>query len=121
MATTTRRGFLNTTCLTWPDVHEPRPPVSLPLPPRLVAAGQRLARVRPLVGARLVPVVVPDVLQHPPRQLLRRAELPAPQQPPRQHPEPDLHLVQPAAVLGRVVHHVLVAAALQEGPPLRPR
>ena len=83
-----------------------------------VAAGQRLARVGPGIGVRLMLVIVLNVFQDTSRQFLHRAELAAAQDPPRQDPEPDLDLIEPTAVLGGVIDHVLVCWVLQEGPAL---
>ena len=56
---------------------------------------QRLARVRPAVRVRLLPVVVAQVLPQPPLELRRAREIPQPQELPRQHAEEQFHLVQP--------------------------
>src|SRR5436305_1032104 len=96
------------------------PPVAAPLPP-LVPADPRLPRVRPRIRMGAMRIVVAEVSPNLLRQVFLRGEVPTPQHPPAQHAEPDLNLVQPAAMLGREVNHMPPAPRRQERPPLRPR
>src|SRR3982750_4542252 len=70
----------------------------LPLPPGLAerrTTHQRFARVRPAVRVRLLQVVVLQVSPQTLLKLLDRGEIATPQELPRQHAEPHLHLTPP--------------------------
>src|SRR5262249_56084264 len=87
----------------------------------LVPAGPWLPRIGPLIRVRAMGVIVRDIVQDLPRQVFHRREVPAPQHAPAQHPEPDLDLVQPTAMLGREMHYMPPAPPRQQRPPLLPR
>lgn len=82
-------------------------------------ADQRLAGVGPPMGMGVIRVVVLHEPPEPRLEVDRGAEVPLGEEPPREGPEPELHLVQPAAVPGREVEHVPVGRVAQERPPLR--
>src|SRR4051794_38054157 len=85
-------------------------PALLPLPPGPAegrAAHQRLARVRPAVGVRLLQVVRLQVSDQALLELRHRDEVATPQELPRQDTEPQFHLVQPRAMPRQVVEDVL--------------
>src|SRR6516162_2837714 len=54
-------------------------------------------------------------------ELRHACEIAMPQEAARQHAEPQLHLIQPRAMLGREVKHMLVRWVAQKRPPLPAR
>src|SRR5438552_331754 len=69
---------------------------------------QRLARVGPTVRMGVMSIVVLQKRTQTPLELRRACEVAALEESPRQHAEPQLHLVQPRAILRREVKHVRV-------------
>ena len=66
-------------------------------------------------------VVVVQESPQPRLELRRRTEVPTPQKPPRQHAEPQLHLIQPTAMLRREHEAVRIALRTQKRPALPAR
>ena len=52
-------------------------------------------------------------------KILRRVEIASFEKAPGQHAKPELDLVEPGAMFGRKMEHMLMARITQEGPPLR--
>lgn len=51
-------------------------------------------------------------------KIVGRIEITSFQKPTGQDAEPQLHLIEPGAMLGRKVEHMLMGRIAQEGPPL---
>src|SRR3954465_3286713 len=81
----------------------------------------RLYGVEPADGLGHRPVEVVDERQDPRLQLLGRTEAGAAEQLPHQDAEPDLDLIEPRGVLGRVDEPDSVARIGEEGRPALPR
>src|SRR5262249_60679646 len=86
-----------------------------------VRLEERPGRIHPVDGLGHRAVEVVDEAQDPLLQVFQRAEAGPPQQFPDQDAEPDLYLVQPRAVLGRVHEPDPVAGVAQELCPARLR
>src|SRR5262249_21877306 len=84
-----------------------------------VRLEERPGRIHPVDGLGHRAVEVVDEAQDPLLQVFQRAEAGPPQQFPDQDAEPDLYLVQPRAVLGRVHEPDPVAGVAQELCPAR--
>src|SRR6267142_1286402 len=69
---------------------------------------QRLTRIRPAVRMRVLPIVRFQEGSQPLLELPRRGEVAPFQKTPRQDAEPQFHLVEPGAMLGREVKDVFV-------------
>ena len=82
-------------------------------------ADQGLAGVGPAIGMGVMRVVVLHESPEPRLEVGRRAEVALGEEPSREGTEPELDLVQPAAVLGREIEDMLMGRVAQEGPPLR--
>src|SRR5690348_11330671 len=107
-----------------------RPPTAYPGSPLLLlttALGkrrpthQRLTRVRPTIGMGMTSVVRLQKYTQPLLEIRHARKIAPPQEATRQHTEPQLHLIQPRAMLGREVEHVLVRRVAQKRPPLTAR
>src|SRR6476620_1442585 len=107
-----------------------RPPTAYPGSPMLLlpaALGKRspthqwLTRVRPTIGMGMTPVILLQKNLQSVLELRYAGIIPTSQKTTRQHAEPQLHLIQPRAMLRREVKHVLVRRVAQKRPPLTAR
>src|ERR1700683_2648312 len=97
-------GFHKTVRLMCSHVHKLSPSEPEPRSLRSVAARPRLTGVGPLIGVSEMRVIVGNVSQDFLCQVGTRGEIATAQNPPRQHPKPNLNLVQPTPVLGSEMH-----------------
>jgi hypothetical protein len=94
----------------------------------LLAAGlttrrrpdQGLACIRPLIGMRVMGVVDLKIVRQTRVKIVGRSVIATLEEPPGQDTQPQLHLIQPGAMLGGKVQDMLMGRITQEGASLSP-
>ena len=79
---------------------------------------QGLARIRPTIRMGGMGIIDLKIVTQTDFKVLGRTEIASLQKPAGEDAKPQLHLVEPGAMFGRKMEHVLVSRIAQECPPL---
>ena len=77
-----------------------------------------MARIGPPIGMRVIGVVDLKIVRQARVKILGRSVIAALEKTPRQDAKPQLHLIEPGAVLGRKVKDMLVGRIAEKRTPL---